>query len=392
MGSQNSSSGLYPGVFSPLKIRELKFRNRLFFPSFGIDMANTDGCFSADLLEFYQGISESGCGFLLLGNSSVSPESILQLRGLRMYDANHSQAVVPLIEHARRVGTVVGIQLQHYGFQATTEHVGSRELLSPSGIGSSVFKQMDPNYVVREMTLADIEVVKGQFARSASLAYAAGARLIQLQASNGYLLSSFMSPNSNKRLDGYGGSLLKRARFLVEIVQSVRRAIGEGAVLSVRLGADDGIGDTGTVPSDFEHIVPMLERCGVDMFEISIGTAETAFNTGRTPEMIEMMASVVRTIKGFASVPVGFAGLIDGLSEAERIISSGAADFVGLGRALFADNDLIHKTLEGQDSTIFHCRWDGRCSKDKFNSDYSRVYCCVNPKYLRPTQSKKETE
>lgn len=98
------------------------------------------------------------------------------------------------------------------------------------------------------------------------------------------------------------------------------------------------------------------------------------------------MVDVVSTIRGFASVPVGFAGLIDGLGDAERIISSGVADFVGMGRALFADNDLIRKTLAGQESTIFRCLWDGQCSKDKFNPKYSRVYCCVNPKYLRPTK------
>lgn len=384
MGATNISIGRYPGVFSPLSVRNLTFRNRVFFPSFGIDMASTDGRFSDDLLHFYTGISASGCGFLLLGNASVSPESILQLRGLRMHEASHGHAVAPFIDHARKLGTVVGIQLQHYGPQATTEHIGPSELLSPSGIGSALFKRLDPCYAVRGMTLADIEIVKGQFARSASLAYAAGARLIQLQASNGYLLSSFMSPYSNKRLDEYGGSLIKRARFLVEVVQSVRRAVGEHAVLSVRLGADDGIGELGTLPTDFEQIIPMLERCGVDMFEISIGTAETAFNTGRTPEMIQKMADVVRTIRGFASAPVGFAGLIDGLGDAERIISSGAADFVGMGRALFADNDLIRKTLAGQESSIFRCLWDGQCSKDKFNPKYSRVYCCVNPKYLRP--------
>lgn len=287
MGAQNTSTGRYPGVFSPLSVRDLTFRNRLFFPSFGIDMANTDGSFSDDLLQFYKGISASGCGFLLLGNSSVSPESILQLRGLRMHEASHGHSVAPVIEHARRLGTVVGIQLQHYGPQATTEHIAPSELLSPSGIGSVLFERMDPHYAVREMTLEDIETVKGQFAHSAALAYAAGARLVQLQASNGYLLSSFMSPFSNKRLDEYGGSLLKRARFLVEVVQGVRRAVGEHAVLSVRLGADDGIGELGTLPTDFEKIVPMLERCGVDMFEVSIGTAETAFNTGRTPGMIK---------------------------------------------------------------------------------------------------------
>lgn len=385
MDANTFPSDQYPRIFSPLKIRTLEFKNRLFFPSFGIDMANPDGSFSNDLHEFYEGLIKSGCGFVLLGNSSVSPQSILQLQGLRMHNAHHAHAISPFIEYARQLGVIVGVQLQHYGFQATTQNITSGELLSPSGLGSSVFKKMDPRYAVREMSRDDIAQVKGQFAHAASLAHAAGARLIQLQASNGYLLSSFMSRHSNRRCDEYGGTLVNRARFLIETVQGVRDAISDGAVLSVRLGADDGIGETGTLPIDFEHVIPALEKCGVDMLEISLGTAETAFNVGRTEEMIEKIMGVVRVIRQFSSVPIGFAGLIDSLKSAEEFLAFGVADFVGMGRALFADNDLIHKTLAGHESTIFRCRWDGLCSKDKFNPKQSRIYCCVNPKYLRPT-------
>ena len=221
MGAQTSPLDQYPRILSPLKIRALDFKNRLFFPSFGIDMANPDGSFSDDLRGFYEGMAESGCGFLLLGNSSVSPQSILQLQGLRMHDAHHARAISPFIEYARQLGVIAGVQLQHYGAQATTQHITSGELLSPSGLGSSVFKKMDPRYAVREMSRDDIAQVKGQFAHAASLAHAAGARLIQLQASNGYLLSSFMSRHSNRRCDEYGGTLFNRARFLIETVQGV---------------------------------------------------------------------------------------------------------------------------------------------------------------------------
>lgn len=380
-----NNSNIYPNINRPMSIRSLFFKNRLFFPSFGVDLADSDGCFSADLHEFYKGIADSGCGFFLLGNSSVSPESILQPRGLRMHDESHAAAVAPFIEHCSRQGAVVGMQLQHYGAQAVTTHIRGKSLLSPSGISSPTFQRIDSNYAVKAMTQADIDVVTQQFIRAASLSYRVGVKMIQLQASNGYLLSSYLSPHTNVRMDEYGGTPMKRAKILQDIVRGIRREIGSDAVLSVRLGADDGIGEKGLMPKDLAEVIPMLEQSGLDMLEVSIGTAETSYNIGRTDEMMNKMAVVVRTIKKFATVPVGFAGLVANLSQAEQLISTGAADFVGMGRALFADNELIHKTLTGQEDKIFRCRWDGQCSRDKFNPNYSRIYCCVNPKYLRPT-------
>lgn len=383
-GTFQPAAERFPKLLAPAVIRNVRLRNRLFFASMGIDLANDDGSLSAPLFDLYRGVAEGGCGFVMLGNATVSPDSVFQPRGLRMYGQAHAEAAGRLVKMCAEAGAVVGVQLQHYGAQATATHIAGRALLSPSGIASPAFEARDPHYRVRAMSPEDIATVKRQFIDAASMAANAGARLIQLQASNGYLLSSFLSPHTNRRSDGYGGSPETRARLLLEIVEGIRARVGERVVLSVRLGVDDGIGARGSVPADFKGVVPMLERSGVDLIEVSIGTAETHYNAGKTDAMRSYIAGAVSAIKAFATVPVGFAGLTGSLQEAEALIASGTCDFVGMARALFADNDLIKKTLEGREQEIQRCRWDGKCTSDKLDPRYARVYCCVNPKYLRP--------
>ena len=375
----------FPHVFADLSIKNIPFSNRIFFAAMGIDLAEIDGAMSPALREFYDGIAAGGCGYLVLSNATVSRDSILQPKGLRMLEQKHADSMKSFIKEHQDQGVLVGIQLQHYGGQGITKYTRGKALLTPSGIGSKALLKLDPRYHVREMNLEDIQTVIQQFADSAVLSADAGARIIQLQASNGYLLSSFLSPHTNKRTDEYGGSHLNRARLLIEVIQAIRARIGDATILSVRLGVDDFLDEQGSLPADFREVIPALEEAGMDMIEVSMGTAETFHKFGgKSAEMETVIQDGVRTIKGFSSVPVGFAGLVGDLASAEHLIASGAADMVGMARALFADNDLILKTVEDREESIHSCLWDGKCFKDKYNPRYARVYCCVNPKYLRP--------
>jgi 2,4-dienoyl-CoA reductase-like NADH-dependent reductase (Old Yellow Enzyme family) len=289
------------------------------------------------------------------------------------------------VQRAQEAQTLVGVQLQHYGGQGVTTYTRGKELLTPSAVPCATLKKKDSRYRVRVMTLEDIEIVKAQFAESARLAELSGTKLIQLQASNGYLLGSFQSPATNLRTDQYGGNTVARGRFLLEVIQAIRAKISSSTMLSLRLGVDDYLGDKGTVATDFETLIPMYEEAGIDLIEASICVADTfSVLTGDAPEVSALLHSATKTIKNYATVPVGFAGLVRSVEQAEEILANGVADFVGMARALFADNDLIIKSLDGRHDEINWCLWDGKCFKDKHNPRYQRVYCCVNPKYKRP--------
>jgi 2,4-dienoyl-CoA reductase-like NADH-dependent reductase (Old Yellow Enzyme family) len=377
----------FPFLFSPLVINGVALTNRLIYPSMGIDMANLDGTFSEGLAEFYDGLVGSGCGLVLLGNATVSPDSVLQLRGLRMYEERHADALQGFIARAAAKGVVVGVQLQHYGGQATTVNSG-KPVLTPSGVASPSAQRRDPGYKAQAMSLEQIDLVREQFVHAARLCVRAGARFVQFQSSNGYLLSSFLSPRTNLRQDMYGGDPQRRARLLVDIVREVKTVIGREAVLGVRLQVDDCMGPEGLLVEDLKDVIPLLEKAGVDMIEASMSTGETFSSLiDRTPERELHLQQQVRKAKSYATVPMSFAGFVDSLETAERLLATGVADMVGMVRALFADNDLILKTLAGREEDIHRCLWDGNCFRDKSNPAFNRVYCCVNPKYKRPVLS-----
>lgn len=375
----------FPRLFTPLQVRGVRFANRLFLAPMGLDLATADGGLSAELLDFYRDIIAGGVGGLYLSNASVSRQSVLRPGGLRLLHARQADSLRPLLQLAATAGVAAGVQLQHYGGQGLTTHCRARVLLTPSGIPSPALQRLDPHYRVRAMQGRDIVRLRQQFVRAARLAVAAGSRLLQLQASNGYLLSSFLSPHSNRRRDGYGGSIEARARLLAEVVRDVRHAVGEEVALGVRLQIDDLMGAAGVQVTDMRTVLPLLEQAGADLIEASVGTAETFGRfSGQWQQMAQQLRAQVAQLRQYTTLPLGFAGMTADLPTAEALLADGVCDLVGMARPLFADNELISKTLRGEEAHIHRCRFDGLCFKDKHDPRAARVYCCVNPRYLRP--------
>ncbi|MCE2706183.1 MAG: NADH:flavin oxidoreductase [Proteobacteria bacterium] len=386
--SNEKGSFTYPLLFSPITINGITIPNRLYFAPLGIDNANLDGTMSMELENFYVGIAKGGCGLIMMSNCSVSPDSCLNPRGLRLYNTSHANSLKQCIHSVESYGGIFGIQLQHYGAQAVTTYT-KKSLLSPSGYECPIYKKKDPNYTVHKMTLDDINIVKEQFITSAIMSADSGVKFIQLQASNGYLLHSFISPYMNHRNDEYGGSYENRIRILIEIVQGIKARLKNSIILSVRIGVDDGFDYYGIKPNHFKTIIPLLEQCGVDMFAVTISIAETfSVLINKTPQSHHNMINIVKEIKSYATVPIGFAGFNHSLEDSEKILASKSSDLIGMARALFADNNLILKSIDGRSSQINHCLWDGNCFKDKSNPQLDRVYCCVNPSYKRPESIK----
>lgn len=323
---------------------------------------------------------------VVLGNSSVDSATRLHRRGLCLHDERHAQDLAPLIAYGADRGCTVAVQLQHYGPQGSTQQTGV-PLLGPSGLPCRRMQKADPSYRTLAMSPFDIRAARRQFTRAACLAKRAGAKLVQLQASNGYLLSSFLSPYTNKREDEYGGTPLRRARFLLEVIHDIRMATEDSLDISVRLGIDDCLGTRGQQPHLLKDVVTALSQAGVVAIMCSMSIAETFDHLIRpSAETREALVQGVRLIRSASSVPVGFAGFVGTLDQIESHLTTGTADLVGMTRALFADNELIIKSIARQDHLIHACRFDGNCFRDKNNPQLDRVYCCVNPNYRRPSQ------
>lgn len=365
----------------PLMIGQgVSLKNRVYFAPMGIDLATSDGSLSEEMLSFYQHVIDGGCAMVVLGNSSIAPSTRLHARGLCLHSHANVEKLAPLVEYGRQRDCPVVVQLQHYGAQGGTQ-ISGQPLLCPSRSALSGSRGAE----ALEMSVEDIDAVCDQFAQAALRARQAGARMVQLQASNGYLLSSFLSPWTNHRHDAYGGSPLKRARFLLEVIDRIHRVTAGELEVSVRLGIDDCVGANGQQPELLQDVVAALENAGTSAIMCSITIKETfRYMLSAHPTIQQQFVEGVRLIKSFTSLPVGYAGFIGSLQEAENQLQLGHCDLIGMSRALFADNDLINKSLAGHEDKVQQCRFDGNCFRDKSNPQLDRVYCCVNEHYKRP--------
>ncbi|WP_400770686.1 hypothetical protein [Methylosinus sporium] len=375
---------LFPEVSAPLRLGRLSLKNRVYFAPMGLDMADECGGMSEPLEQFYNDVIDGGSAMVVLGNSSIDPSTRLHERGLCLHDATHARRLEPLLAYGASRNCPIVIQLQHYGAQGSTRLTGL-PLLVPSAPKNHSRRAPGEYRTSRIMDVHDIAEVRRQFVNSARLAQSAGAEMIQLQASNGYLLSSFLSPYTNRREDAYGGSALRRARLLLEVVDDIHAATRGGVDVSVRLGIDDCLGSEGQEPHLLGGVVRALERVGVAAIMCSISIRETFHSLIHpTPEMRRRLIEGVRHIRAQTSLPVGFAGFTASIEQAESLLAERTADLIGMTRAIFADNDLVAKSLAGNQSTVEACLFDGDCFHDKGNPALDRVYCCVNPKYKRP--------
>jgi len=380
MRSTQSNSATHPISFG----FRVKAKNRMFFASMGFDLCDKSGFPKPEFLSIYKSLMDGGCGFGFIGNASVDEESHYNERGLKLASEAHMEALLPVFNTANDKRFPLGIQLQHYGPQGIPSNA-TTAIMSPSGISSPLLQKRFPSAQSLPMSDTQIQKVIEKFAYSAHLAQRAGASLIQLQASNGYLISSFLSPRTNRRKDRWGGSPLRRAEMLLAIIRRAKKATDGRATITVRLGIDDGFGDQGQQVELLGEVVSELEDAGVSAIECSVGVNETykLFFEDKDAAL-KLLRHGCRYLKTFAKIPIGFTGSVANVEMANSIIESGDSDFVGFGRAVLADNNLVKKELNGLEHKVNRCRWDAQCFRDKREPKANRVYCCVNPDYLRP--------
>ncbi len=365
----------YSSVSSTQTIDHITLPNRIVFPPWHVNYANTDGTVSDKLMKFYTAFADGGCGLILTGAAAVSYDSIAFDRVMRIDHDGCVPGLKRLFSGISRRGSIPGIQLIHYGRQAASSVTGY-ELLAPSAIPCPVMSRFDPAYKVREMTLDDIRRVRSDFIDAAVRAADGGAGVVEVHAAHGYLLNEFLSPYSNHRSDEYGGTPYNRARLTTEIIEGIRDEISRIAI-SVRVSGDEFV-DGGLTPPDFEEITPLLEDAGMDMLNVSAGVYGSMERIVPPPSLGEMPhVGIAAELKRFATVPVCAVGSIFSIDQAESIISSGKSDLVAMGRAQVADPEIVKKSLAGHESDTRECT---RCNECTFwTTGDPQMYCSVNP-------------
>lgn len=323
-------------LFSPLKIRDIEFRNRIFLPPMAM-FCSEDGIPSDWHFVHYGTRAIGGAGLLIQEATAVAPEGRISPGDLGIWSDKHAEAFKRITAFVKAQGAIPGVQLAHAGRKASVTIPwlgGDRPLAKQEGawqtIGPSPVAFAPSFPVPREMTPKDLDEVVAQFATAAQRALVAGYEVVEIHMAHGYLCHEFLSPLSNKRNDEYGGSLANRFRLPLRIAEEVRKAWPDNLPLFVRVSATDWV-DGGWDLQQTIEFARMLKDIGIDLIDCSTGGLVPDAKIPAGPGFQVPFAAAVRKE---AKIPTAAVGYITEPFQAEQIINTGVADAVLLGREI----------------------------------------------------------
>ncbi|MGW7416590.1 NADH:flavin oxidoreductase/NADH oxidase [Streptomyces sp. NPDC054863] len=328
-------------LFQPFTLRELTIPNRIWMApmcQYSAEPCGPDAGVPNDWhFTHYAARATGGTGLVLVEATAVSPEGRISPADLGIWNDTQTDAFRRITAFLKSQGTVAGIQLAHAGRKASTDRpwrgggpVGPEadgwQPVAPSPVP---FKDGHP--VPDELSVEQIREIVGQFADAARRALEAGFQVAEVHGAHGYLIGEFLSPHSNRRTDGYGGSFDNRVRFALEVVDAVREVWPEELPLFFRVSATDWLEENGWDGDDTVRFATLLQEHGVDLLDVSTGGNASAV---RIPVGPGYQVPFAARVKAETSLPVAAVGLITEAAQAEKVLANGEADAVLLGREL----------------------------------------------------------
>jgi len=327
-------------LFAPITVRGTNVRNRLWVtPMCQYSAENQDGMPTDWHLVHLGSLARGGAGAVFAEATAVLPEGRISPQDLGLWNDAQRGAFARIVDFIHGQGAAAGIQLAHAGRKASTYRPwdvrhgtvprddGGWASAAPSAIA---FPGYEPPAALH---LEGIKEVAAAFAAAARRAVEAGFDLIEIHAAHGYLLHQFLSPLSNTRTDGYGGSLANRARALLETVDAVRAEVGPDVPVLVRFSATDWV-EGGWTLADTVIVARWAAEHGADMADVSSGGNVPAADIPVGAGYQVPFATAIRTQAGVPSIAVG---LIVEPQQAEQIVATGLADVVMMGREMLRD-------------------------------------------------------
>jgi anthraniloyl-CoA monooxygenase len=325
-------------MFTPFRLRDLVLENRVVVSPM-CQYSADDGTIDDWHLVHLGSRALGGAGLVMTEMTDVSRDGRISLGCAGMYRPEHAGAWRRVVDfvHAHSFAKI-GVQLAHAGRKGATKKLweGDNQPLERDAwplISASAIPYLSESQVPRAMTRADMDAVKADFVKSTELAIEAGFDLIELHFAHGYLLSSFISPLTNRRDDEYGGPIENRARFPLEILDAVRAFWPRERPISVRISATDWVPD-GITPADVIELARRLGKHGADIIDVSAGQTvpEAKPVYGRLFQV--PFSELVRLEAG---VPTMTVGNISSYADVNSIIAAGRADLAVLARAHLYD-------------------------------------------------------
>lgn len=361
-------------LMTPYKIGKMEVKNRIAMAPMGLNSGHKDGTIDTDEIDYFEERAKGGTGMIIMGCQFLTHD--LAQGSLEGYlDTTYPiPQLTTLCEAVQRYGTKIVAQLSC----GTGKNAFANMYGEPPVSASPISSMFNPDLICRALSVDDIQTIIKQFAYSSKILKDAGFDAIEVHAHAGYLVDQFMSAVWNKREDEYGGSPENRMRFAVEIVQSIRSAIGPDMPIIFRMAMKHHF-EGGRTLEETLPLLKYLEDAGVDAFDIDTGSYENIDYIFPPAYLGDAcMSEVCEPTRKVTNKPILNAGNHTpetGLA----LIEAGHADFVLLGRPLIAEPYMAKKLLKGKRDEVRPCI---RCNEDcigRIINRLTKISCSVNP-------------
>lgn len=421
----------YDMLFSPMKIGNVEIKNRIVMAPMYMGFGQYNGCATETMMDYYEERAKGGVGLIFTEITRIN--DITGASSFGQLGMSHDYQIPALREMADRIhkhNCKIMVELHHPGRQNLGLMIGTVPICN---IGSKLMgnlytkiltqavipqgKKLQDKHIVprtvapskcerskmsdsvnRELSVNEIKRIICQFIEGAVRVKKAGCDGVELHAAHGYLIQQFLSPNTNKRTDQYGGSLENRMRFLLEIIDGIRSNCGKDFPIVVRLTVDEMYSEIGQNGKGYNleegiKMAKILSDKGIDAIDVSSAAYDT-FNywlepTTFTPGWRKYLASEVKKV---VDIPVIAANLIRSPKQAEMQLEEGTQDFISLGRPLIADPHWPNKVKSGNENLIKRCVCCLYCFESMMKGAYKYTHgnCSVNPFVGRENVSLKQ--
>ena len=334
-------------LFEPIKLGTLEVANRFVRSATNEGIADYDGTPTTAIGDMYEELARNDVGLIITGYSYVNPNGRSDERQQGIYD---DRFIVPYSEITSRV--------HKYDSKIVAQivHGGRQSLVRPDTIllGPSAVKDESSGKKPLEMTDEEIMQTIDDFVEAARRAKEAGFDGVQLHCAHGFLLSSFISPYTNRRTDEWGGSVENRTRIIVKIIKGIQDRIGADYPIMVKINATDGFdiysGKIGLDAPECVEIAAILEKAGICAIEVSGGIFEAGSVMSQqdidSEDKEAYFRRYAKMIKDTVKIPIILVGGIRSRNVMDLVLKV-YADMVSMSRPFICEPDLVPKIREG---------------------------------------------
>ncbi|CAM3652835.1 FAD-dependent oxidoreductase [Erysipelothrix urinaevulpis] len=341
----------FNNVLSPLSVKAMTLRNRIVMPPIGTNFANIDGSMNKDHLAYYEQRAQGGTGLIILENVCIDyPMGTNGTTQLRMDNDQYLPGLYKFTERMHFYGACCSVQINHAGASASPLRLDGLQQVSASNLPSK-----KNGAIPRPLTQVEIKSIIEKYAEGAHRAQRAGFDAVEIHAGHSYLISQFLSPITNNRKDEYGGSIENRARFAKEVVEAIRKAVGNNFPIMLRFSADEFLENGNTLEETLDLLEYFVEE--IDILDVSCALNDSLFYQIDVMHLEDGWRSYLsKAVKErFPHKLTIVSGNIRTPFVAEKIIKNNESDLIAMGRGLIAEPNWVKKVESGRIEELRKC-------------------------------------